>query len=229
MGRRLVDAAEKDYSYEADDPTADDVLSALRVGDPSGEQGKALTFIARLYSNNEIRMEDLPRTREEIGEFYASVPKLRAAGKSIDLTSYGSRAKMLSAVEEVVPQQVEPSKRQATKQGKQEGTDVVLKGPDMTILRLKTEEAACFYGAGTKWCTAGEKDNRFDQYAKKGPLYVIMTPTRKFQLSVEGDQFMDERDAAVGPADIKMLSASQTYTKFLNMLIEKHYGQHFEQ
>jgi hypothetical protein len=67
----------------------------------------------------------------------------------------------------------------------------------------------------------------FDQYNEGGKLYIIIAKQggkdRKFQLHVEHDQFMDERDQAVSKADIKFLSSFDEYTKFLNMMIKKHY------
>jgi antitoxin component HigA of HigAB toxin-antitoxin module len=42
------------------------------------------------------------------------------------------------------------------------------------ILTPKTEEAAKYYGKNTRWCTAAEKDNYFDQYNKDGPLYILI-------------------------------------------------------
>ena len=39
--------------------------------------------------------------------------------------------------------------------------------------KLNTKEASCKYGAGTRWCTAANKNNKFNSYNKSGDLYVI--------------------------------------------------------
>lgn len=108
----------------------------------------------------------------------------------------------------------------------------VIDTPNFKVIIPKTEEASCLYGSGTRWCTAARDNNVFDQYNKQGNLYIIMANLggrqRKFQLHVEGDQFMDERDQSVNKRDIAALSNMPEYTKFLNQLIEKHYGKYFK-
>jgi hypothetical protein len=78
---------------------------------------------------------------------------------------------------------------------KAEGAEYVINDPDFKILRLKTHEAACHYGSGTKWCTAGrDSKGTFDHYAQQGDLYVIIAKNRKFQMHYESGQLMDEKD-----------------------------------
>ena len=76
--------------------------------------------------------------------------------------------------------------------------DIVMDTPNFKVIIPKTEESACLYGTGTKWCTTAEKDNKFDSYNKQGDLYIILTKIdgkdRKFQFHYESDSFMDERN-----------------------------------
>jgi hypothetical protein len=68
---------------------------------------------------------------------------------------------------------------------------------DFTIINPKTEESACFYGKGTRWCTAAEYDNRFDTYNSDGKLWILIDkndPTEKLQFHFESEQFMDAKD-----------------------------------
>jgi lambda repressor-like predicted transcriptional regulator len=97
----------------------------------------------------------------------------------------------------------EISKRQEKLEIKKEGADVVKKGSDGIILKLKTKEAACYYGKGTKWCTAGNKNNAFDEYNEDGPLYVfISNDGRKFQFHFESWQFTDEKDQKINVKEL---------------------------
>ena len=69
-----------------------------------------------------------------------------------------------------------------------------------TIAVPLTEFAAKWWGRGTRWCTAAEKDNKFRQYHKDAPLIVVVIPELKekgkFQIwTTEGDvQFMNAAD-----------------------------------
>ena len=89
---------------------------------------------------------------------------------------------------------------------KQEGADVIVKGPDAVILKLKTEEAACHYGRQTRWCTAStDANNMFNEYSNRGPLYVAMcSDGRKYQFHFETASFMDEDDEKVNMQELKI-------------------------
>ena len=47
------------------------------------------------------------------------------------------------------------------------------------LVKPKTEEASCYYGAGTQWCTSATKGNAFGQYNKNGNLYYLIDKSRK--------------------------------------------------
>ena len=75
----------------------------------------------------------------------------------------------------------------------------------IVVYWLKTEAAAKFYGQRTKWCTAAEKHNNFNSYNQAGNIYMITVKktgknASRYQLQVEYDQFMDERNE---PYDIQ--------------------------
>jgi hypothetical protein len=67
-----------------------------------------------------------------------------------------------------------------------------------TIIVPKTEEASCYYGKGTKWCTAATGyNNMFDRYNNRGSLYILINkqdPSEKYQFHFEDSQFMDAKD-----------------------------------
>ena len=43
-------------------------------------------------------------------------------------------------------------------------TKKLIDTPDFKVYVPETKESACYYGKGTKWCTAADKDNMFDNY-----------------------------------------------------------------
>jgi len=75
---------------------------------------------------------------------------------------------------------------------------------DVRVVRPYNEAAACYYGQGTKWCTAGKEFNQFHRYNETGELYILL-PTHpkykgeKYQMHFVSDQYMNERDEPVSP------------------------------
>jgi hypothetical protein len=80
-------------------------------------------------------------------------------------------------------------------------TEFIHHGEDgFMIVSPKTEFASKWWGKGTQWCTASEKNNMFQRYNKEAPLLIIIMPNGdKLQLHVRKDdiQFMDAQDREV--------------------------------
>jgi len=55
------------------------------------------------------------------------------------------------------------------------GTEKIYEDNRVLVVKPLTKDASCYYGSGTRWCTASTQfDNRFDQYFKMGPLYYFI-------------------------------------------------------
>lgn len=70
------------------------------------------------------------------------------------------------------------------------------------IIVPKTKEASCYYGKGTRWCTAAknDEDNYFDTYANEGNLWILINkqyPSEKYQIHFETGSLMDTKDQEV--------------------------------
>jgi hypothetical protein len=88
-------------------------------------------------------------------------------------------------------------------------------GKDIKIYKLKTQEEACYYGQGTKWCTAASKNNMFDYYNQDDDLYVIIPKKasyegEKYQLAIDRtsnriNDTMNEQDSPVKKMDLLTL------------------------
>lgn len=70
------------------------------------------------------------------------------------------------------------------------------------VIQPLTEKGSCYYGQGTKWCTAAKNNNQFKNYNEQGSLYIIIpkNPTyvgEKYQLHIETDSLMNELDNEV--------------------------------
>ena len=154
-------------------------------------------WILNQYKKGNIRQEDHPRIKEALSNFETHKGKL----ENKDINKYTS----LSDVEDAVgPYLGTTTKRQQKKAIKSEGADLVHNDEErgVTVHHIKTEQAACSYGAGTKWCTAGKKDNMFNHYNEDGPMFVIQHGGRKYQFHNKSKQFMDEKDNDVKFKDL---------------------------
>src|SRR6056300_500561 len=55
------------------------------------------------------------------------------------------------------------------------GTEKIYEDNRVLVVKPLTKDASCYYGSGTRWCTAATQfGNRFDQYFKTGPLYYFI-------------------------------------------------------
>ena len=144
------------------------------------------------YLNKNFLFEDLPRVQDAIAQFEQKKSKLEKK----DINQY----KTLSELEDAVGLLDDvKSTRQQKQEIKNEGIKKIYEDGKYLLAELLTERAACFYGNGTKWCTAARENNMFDNYANQGPLYIVIDKqdNRKYQLHYETLQFMDEQDEEI--------------------------------
>jgi len=61
-----------------------------------------------------------------------------------------------------------------------DGADVVYEDDRFTVVTPQTHKASCYYGAGTKWCTASMNgSSHFDNYNVDGKLFYILDKKAK--------------------------------------------------
>ena len=61
-----------------------------------------------------------------------------------------------------------------------DGADVVYEDDRFTVVSPKTHEASCYYGAGSKWCTAAKSsDAHFMSYNRDGKLFYFLDKKEK--------------------------------------------------
>jgi hypothetical protein len=190
FGQKLL--AKDDHSKKSQDPNK--LINLFVDADPTTNKNYTKWMI-RTYITGGIRhLEDLSRTQKALALFDKFKSKLPADQRDI------GKIKKLSDLENLVEQFAE------AKTGKQEKAEEKAKlykeietfysGPEGKILIPKTEEASCFLGRGTKWCTAAtESENYFDYYNTSGSLYIILTSDgSKFQFHFENGEFTDASD-----------------------------------
>lgn len=61
---------------------------------------------------------------------------------------------------------------------KREGSRVIYEDERWLVLSPLTVESSCYYGSGTKWCTAARENNRFAHYTSNGYLIYFLDKSR---------------------------------------------------
>ncbi len=79
---------------------------------------------------------------------------------------------------------------------------IVLNTNYLTIYAPKTVDESKYYGCNTKWCTASSDNNMFENYNKRGQLFIIEPKikthtTERYQLHFEDKQYMKEDDKSI--------------------------------
>ena len=87
-----------------------------------------------------------------------------------DLYQYRNVGQLLSALSEY-------EGRQRREVKKVEGGNVVYDDGRFFVVNPLTHESSCYYGKGTKWCTAAETDSNFKKYNQDGKLFYILDRT----------------------------------------------------
>lgn len=235
---KLEAAAQRDTGQAMDSKA---VVDELKKADPD-PQGKNLQFLANMYVSGQFKMEDRERVKTDIEQFMKSrrgiAAKLKEPGNEELAGKYPNgvndllQLKSLNDLYDLVDLTggaADVSGKEVARQEMQ-GANKVIDTPNFKVYIPQTQEAACRIGSGTRWCTAGDKNNMFSHYHSQGPLYIIMANVggklRKWQLHYESGQYMDERDQSISQADIAQLSKIPEYTDFLNCLIVKYYGKY---
>jgi hypothetical protein len=181
------------------------VLEAIEEKDPTPNK-QYTQWLARMYSKGGLKIEDLNRAnllglydtakkRRLIGADHADINKFKTYKDFEDTILQYNLADRLRAADE---------KRGANRGRAKE----VYNDSSVRIIVPEDQEAACYYGQGTRWCTAATQGNNyFNQYNRSGPLYIMlpkqpMHEGEKYQLHFGSSQFMDEHDDSVELVDI---------------------------
>jgi hypothetical protein len=178
-------------------------------GDNTSELGKYAQWFFRKKENltwilNNIkthRGEDLYKIKEDliIYEKLKKLNQLPLEAKDINKLNIETLADLTYQFQNQNLQ----SNTEKEKQIKQ-GAKKVFENNEWLIVVPETEESACYYGKGTKWCTAATKaDNQFNNYHRQGTLYILINktnPSEKYQFHFESGEFKDvmNRDKDLG-------------------------------
>ena len=213
---------EKEYPLERiTDTIAQMMLSSFENNDPT-PNNQYTPWIAREYIKGNIRrLEDLSRIRNSL-ELYHKYKNTRQFKElfqyNIDFKDIMKlEASQIEGIAEKLDAFIAKDNKKELDKGKAEE---VYQDGDVRVIVPLDEKAACYYGQGTRWCTAATQgQNYFEHYNSQGSLYIIIPkkpryPGEKYQLHVYEEQFMDEKDDPVGPSELLRFPGFVKFLKF---------------
>lgn len=124
-----------------------------------------------------------PKYLEWVGRNFDSVNfdenygKLVAALKNFDKTSHNldkTDINQYKSLQELIGKLDQYNGRQRREVEKHEGGNVVYNDDRFYVVNPLTHDASCYYGKGTKWCTAATGDEHFRRYNTEGKLFYII-------------------------------------------------------
>ena len=177
--------------------------SWLEQSDPSPAKKYVNWMIVRYLKGDIRRLEDIPsRIAPALSKFQSLQNKKKLKPEHSDINKIRSIEDVMDEYS-IDSNQTQGNKSQAKSVERSmydsKEAELIFNSNEYKIVVPKTEEASCFFGKNTRWCTAASNDNQFNNYSKKGPLYIILhkSTNTRWQFSFASDEYMDERDDEV--------------------------------
>lgn len=185
-----VTGAVTDY----DDHALQYLLELIENADPTKNK-QYVPWIIRMYVNTpSLKFEDaVSKVNEPLKKFFKLVSKKQIPAPNNDIGRIKDLAALVQTVDQY-PDVVDQPKDVDRGQAKAYYEDNQIR-----VVVPQDETAACYYGQGTRWCTAAQNNNMFDRYNQDGEMYIILPkqpayPGEKYQLHFSTKQFMNEKD-----------------------------------
>ena len=195
---------------------ADFVIEPLERADPT-KNNQYVQNLIKFYIAGE-QLEDLKSTAVEyLTKFHKLKAKKQIPSPRNDINRYANFGDFASVIDEYP----DPEEKQEAPKGE---AKEVYKDSNVRVIMPEDTEAACYYGQGTRWCTAATKgQNAFDYYNKEGPMYILI-PTKpqyngeKYQIHPASKQFMNQNDERANPTKI-MARFGEDFTAWLRKTV----------
>ena len=165
----LLEGREEDFKTTYGKKFSPEKLDAIiKMVNEIPNGSKFLTFLGRALPQTIPDGLLDEKVKDTLKKFVSIGPNLQIK----DINQYKTFAELYSAIEEY-----ETRIRRTVKSI--EGADIVFENDQFTVVAPLTTTASCYYGAGTKWCTASSADNtHFNNYMKDGKLFYILDKTK---------------------------------------------------
>jgi len=196
-GPKLLQALSTDTHFNSNLETLDDqaklnsLLDQLDQIDPT-QNNQYVRWLIREYTRGSFKIEDSNRVQNVLKQFISVQKRLDKK----DLNQYKFHD-LEDAMDKIFSPDIDQSD---DNEDFPDGSKVLYNGPLGWLVIPESEEASCELGSGTKWCTASDRNNMFNDYSSKGPLYIWRDNREggaKYQFHFETTSFMDARDRSI--------------------------------
>ena len=226
LGKKIIDYFEDSVTGGPINPDRAEViklqiLSNIRAADPTVNQQYSL-WLATKLANKDVALEALVSAKSTMNAGIARIKQTlqlfdslkrnrKLSGADADINRYKSYDEVFEKISQFSSQDFESKKTKKYDKAKEMRmqSEVFLDNPKYTVIVPLTQEASCYYGQNTKWCTAStQSDNAYHSYTKHGQkLFIIIpkSPTHtgeKYQVHFQSGSFMDEQDDEVEIGDL---------------------------
>lgn len=192
----------KNYSIEKINNTIQkSLLASFENSDPTPNNQYTPWIVREYVKGNIRRLEDLTRINQALQMFHKYKNTRQFKELFLHNPDFKDVMKLDASQIEDIAEKLDAFISKDNKKEIDKGkVEEVYQDSDIRVISPLDEKAACYYGQGTRWCTASTKGtNYFNEYNKDGPLYIILPKKpsyegEKYQLHVETKQFMDEKD-----------------------------------
>jgi len=171
-------------------------MAMIEQGDPTKNKQYS-QWLARMYSKNIIPLEDIQsKMFDALSKFHTLKLRKKIKPEHADLNQMKQPVDLLTAMADY--EDVEDTNQEVDKGQSAE----IYADSSIRVIVPKDEASACYYGRGTRWCTAAKNNNMFKQYHKSGDMYIVLPKNpkhtgEKYQLHLHTKQFMDEEDRPI--------------------------------
>lgn len=177
----------------------------------SQKMGKYGKWLLNLYKQGKLKNEDLYKATDYLSYFVKYYNKIvdKDINKLPDLSSLYNVIKPYKDAAEN-GEEMATSKSDEMRRIKQDA-EKFYEDDTWLVVIPHSQEASCYYGKNTQWCTAATGSyNYFNRYYSQGLLYININKStnKKYQFHFETDSFMDETDTPINSPIAKTIGLS---------------------
>lgn len=204
---------EKYYNFISEEDFNKIIDSDPTTNLEKNQMGKYSKWLLNLFKRKQLKLEDLYKVEEYLETFDKYKNKIEIK----DINKFKTLPQLYDVVKDYIDSDEATSKKDEIRRIKKDA-EKVYEDDEWLVVVPKTEEAACFYGKNTQWCTAADNNNQFNYYNRDGKIYININKytNKKFQFHFESKQFMDENDSPITTDDLEIDEGDGLYEFYSN-------------
>jgi hypothetical protein len=192
--KNTVEQAWREGSKKLEKEIVSDVIKILESFDPTPNKQYTLQIVKWFLDNGSKAFPKIEDGRSTLKEYLYYFQKLKARipEQYRDIRQYRGTREFMDSVQYF-----------KEKYGKKEkllpkgNSDIIYQTKDVIVRHARDQEAACYLGQGTQWCTAStQADNYFENYDSSGPL-VIINFAKSFIIGINKDDYGEDLDPRI--------------------------------